>query len=162
MTKMIKNPRTKTTFIEDAVNPNDADNLYEKLKNEIKWETGIKSKNGFTRKQKMLSIEDPLFFDIMECIENTLLFFQEKYMVLGAYLNYYENGESYTPNHSHANTQQLIISLGETRTLIIGNKEYKMTNGSAIIFGASTHGVPREPEVKNGRISIATFMNRID
>jgi hypothetical protein len=161
----MKSSRTKTTFVKNALIDDDATNLYEKLKNDISWENGITSKrngNHPTRKGKMLSIEDPLFFDIMECVENTLLFFQEKYMVLGAYLNYYENGENYSPNHSHANTQQLIISLGATRTLIIGNKEYKMINGSAIIFGTATHGVPKEPEVKNGRISIATFMKKIE
>jgi hypothetical protein len=159
---MAKNHRTKTIFIEDAVNPDDAIYLYEKLKNGISWESGIKSKNGFTRKQKMLMIDDPLFLNVLECIENTLLFFQEKYLLLGIYLNYYENGKDYTPNHSHKNTQQLIISLGATRTLTLGLKEYKMTNGSAIIFGSTDHGIPKEPEVKFGRISIATFMKRVD
>ena len=36
-----------------------------------------------------------------------------------------------------------------------------MDNGSAIIFGSSTHGVPKDNS-KEGRISIATFMTPVE
>ena len=54
---------------------------------------------------------------------------------------------------------QVVISLGATRTLIIGKKTFSLNNGDVIIFGSSTHGVPKEPTITNGRISIATFMS---
>jgi hypothetical protein len=63
----------------------------------------------------------------------------------------------YTPNHAHKGTHQLIISLGCPRTLQLGKKEFIMENGDAIIFGGSSHGIPRDNSV-TGRISIATFM----
>ena len=64
----------------------------------------------------------------------------------------------WTPNHSHKDTHQLVVSLGVTRTLQVGEKKYSMVNGSAIIFGSSIHGVPKDETVTGGRISIATFM----
>lgn len=83
-----------------------------------------------------------------------------RYGILGVYLNNYENGLMYTPMHKHADTIQLVISLGATRTLKVGTKEYRMKNGDAVVFGSSIHGVPQEPSVTEGRISIATFMVR--
>jgi len=73
------------------------------------------------------------------------------------YVNYYENGKMYTPMHTHKGTKQLVLSLGESRDLIIGKKTFTMKNGDAIIFGSSPHGVPVS-DTKKGRISIATFM----
>ena len=72
-------------------------------------------------------------------------------------MNYYLNGEHYTPNHSHPKMIQVIISLGTTRILNIGKKEYKSSNGDVFIFGSSIHGVPKQLEIKDGRISIALF-----
>lgn len=156
--------KTRTTFLLNAVDSEDATNLYNKLKNNIEWEDGIRSKKGFTRKAKTIfSIDYYIKYpEIKECVDSVLSLFDEKYKVLGVYLNFYENGEMYTPNHTHPGTQQLVISLGSTRTLTINKKEFKMSNGSAILFGSSMHGVPKEPEVKDGRISIATFMHRIE
>lgn len=81
-----------------------------------------------------------------------------KYQILGIYLNYYKDETMYTPSHSHK-THQLVLSLGETRTLIVGSKQYMMEHNSCILFGKSSHKVPKELEKKKkGRISIATFM----
>lgn len=79
----------------------------------------------------------------------------------GVYLNYYRNGEMWTPNHSRPGTHQLVISLGATRTLEVTKKKIPMKNGDAILFGSATHGVPKEPEITTGRISIATFMRPV-
>lgn len=59
--------------------------------------------------------------------------------------------------YSHPGLVQIVISFGATRTLIIGKKEYNSKNGNVFIFGSSTHGVPKEPKIKDGRISIALF-----
>lgn len=80
------------------------------------------------------------------------------YAITGIYLNYYENETMWTPNHSHKGSHQLVISLGDSRILQVGKKEYDMINGSAIMFGSTIHGVPKMSMFKNGRISIATFM----
>ena len=83
------------------------------------------------------------------------------YQISHIYVNYYKDGNMWTPNHSHKGTHQIVISLGATRQLKVGKKTFDMSSGSAIIFGGSIHGVPKQPDVKEGRISIATFMKRI-
>lgn len=134
--------------------------LFCMLKENIQWDEGIRSKRGFTRKAKALASGDIpevdyIIADILEKLGKT------NYLLLGIYLNYYENGDMWTPNHTHPGTHQLVISLGATRTLFVGKKDYKMENGDAIIFGSSIHGIPKEETVIEGRISIATFMKAI-
>jgi len=131
--------------------------FFHMLKENVQWDEGIRSKKGFTRKAKALAPGDIPEVDyiithVLEKLGKT------NYLLLGIYLNYYENGNMWTPNHSHPGTHQLVISLGATRTLTVGKKDYKMENGDAIIFGSSIHGIPKEETVTEGRISIATFM----
>ena len=152
----------KTLFKERILHMDTATELYDYLKNEVKWEDGIRSRKGFTRKAKSVDTESKIFIELSgylniayEGLTGSSL--ESDYFVLGIYLNYYENGEMYTPNHSHPGTQQLILSLGATRTLNVGKKSFNMSNGSAILFGSAVHGVKKE-KVNDGRISIATFM----
>jgi hypothetical protein len=146
----------KTVYLENAVDENEAANLFWILKETIPWEEGIRSKKGFTRKAKSLSFDEN--FLIQELVINTLnKITKNSYLILGIYLNYYENGKMFTPNHSHQGSHQLVISLGGRRTLNVGKKSYPMKNGDAIIFGSSIHGVPKE-DTEEERISIATFM----
>nr|QBK84892.1 MAG: alkylated DNA repair dioxygenase [Pithovirus LCDPAC02] len=156
---IFKPVRCYTTFKENIISTNFATDLYEYLRDNITWEDGIKSRKGFTRKAKSLSMcDNPRIDSVIITALHELI--KQEYAVLGIYLNYYRNGEMWTPNHSHKGTHQLVISLGATRTLNIAKKSYEMTNGSAIIFGSSTHGVPKDKSI-NGRISIATFMKPI-
>lgn len=153
--------KCKTVFLEKAIEIDLANQLYLLLKHNIEWQEGIRSKQGFTRKAKALNIGDITEIDdaivtVLNKITTT------NYMINGIYLNYYENENMWTPNHSHKGTHQLVISLGETRTLQVGNKNYDMIGGSAIIFGGSIHGVPKENTPKNGRISVATFMTPVN
>jgi hypothetical protein len=148
--------KCKTVFKREVIDSDVATNLYNLLKYNIEWEDGIKSKSGFTRKAK------PLYYgqikEVDDVINIALVSLTDtQYYIEGIYLNYYENGENYTPSHSHKGTHQLVISLGETRILKVGNKNHDMDHGSAIIFGSSSHGVPKDNSI-NGRISIATFM----
>jgi len=80
--------------------------------------------------------------------------------VYGIYLNYYRNGEDWTPNHSHPGMKQVVISLGATRLLTMGKSSYAMNNGDAIVFGSGIHGVPKDPTCTTGRISIALFLEK--
>lgn len=149
-----------TTFVSEAIET--ADDLYCQLRDTVEWVDGIKSRSGKTRKAKQIQMDDPLVESLMPYIRTCLekLNQGDVYALFGLYLNYYQDGQMYTPNHSHKDTQQLVISLGSCRTLVVGKKEYRMKSGDCVLFGSSTHGVPREPEVKEGRISIATFMSK--
>lgn len=147
----------KTRFIENVIDTNLATSIFDFLKDSITWEEGIKSKSGFTRLAKSININE--YSELFDIVKNVLYKFDKnfKYILLGTYLNYYKNGEMWTPNHTHPKMHQLVLSLGATRTLLVGKKEYKMTNGSAIMFGSSVHGVPKE-NVTEPRISIAIFL----
>lgn len=158
--------KQKTIHVKNYIDKNIASKLYNKLEKEIEWHDGIKSKKGFTRKAYIVpsKSEDIYIPDIDGELEQIIQYAMHKYaqntQLIGIYLNYYENGTHYTPNHKHEDTIQLIISLGETRTLNVGTKSFSIGNGDLIIFGSSIHGVPKEQN-KKGRISIALFLQRI-
>lgn len=151
----------KTVFLNQAINNEEALNLFTILRDIIEWEDGIPSrKHGFTRKAKPISIGDyPFIDDIITLVLNRIT--TQNYLINHIYLNYYEDGDMFTPNHSHPGTHQLVISLGGTRTLNVATKSYNMKNGDAIIFGSAIHGVPKE-DTYEPRISIATFMYPIN
>ncbi len=132
----------------------------------IQWVDGIKSRNGFTRKECSMNfgedvILDKIIFDVMDFLEcQTVKPIKINLSNLrGIYLNYYRNGNDYTPNHSRKNTHQLIISLGVSRTLNVGKRSFVTKNGDVIFFGSSVHGVPKE-QCNEERISIAVFIAR--
>lgn len=153
--------RCQTKLVRKVIDDDVANNMYSYLRDNIIWEDGIKSrKTGFTRKAKALDVGEIPELDKLIILALSKLT-TTQYLIHGIYLNYYENGNCYTPNHRHDKTHQLVISLGETRILTVGTKNHHMENGDAIIFGSSIHGVPQDNSV-NGRISIATFMTPID
>lgn len=160
--------RIETRHYQAAFDSETADFAYDHLVNTIEWEDGVKSRRtGFTRKAKAIH------FNSDEIVQNLILgalsmiddpanraqdeFSGQKFGIGGIYLNWYRDGNDYTPSHSH-DTCQLIISLGATRTLKVGNTNFLSGNGDIIVFGKSLHGVPKEPEVEEGRISIAVFL----
>lgn len=137
--------------------------LYEYLKNTVDWQEGIPSKQGHTRMaQSFSSVEFFTLIDdfpevsakIMECVDK----YSIRKNCLSAYLNYYRNGDDWTPNHTHQQTTQLILSLGATRNFSYGKKIVHSANGDIIIFGSTIHGIPKQSEVVSGRISIALFL----
>jgi len=143
-----------------------AETLFTYLYCNIQWEEGIRSKSGFTRLAKGLSIDDEVLQPVLPYIINAIDKLKpksvSKYAIIGTYLNLYENGDMWTPNHNHPKQHQIVISLGAERILKVGKTDYKMTTGSAIIFGSSIHGVPKDPNCHQPRISIATFMIPIE
>lgn len=153
--------RCKTKFVKNAVNSDEALSLYTILRDTIEWQEGIRSKKGFTRKAKAIHyMEHPLIAEVINDVLKTIT--NTSYEISHVYLNYYENGEMWTPNHTHPGTHQLVISLGCDRILNVNKKEFTMSNGDAIIFGSSVHGVPKDEKCTKGRISIATFMKPVD
>lgn len=148
----------RTTFIADALDPELANALFLVLRDEIPWQKGIKSKHGETRLAYMCKMGEMEAVDTVVIEALSKLGQSDSYGIMGLYLNYYRDGEDWTPNHTHPGSHQLVVSLGATRRLDVAKKHFMMTSGSAIIFGSASHGVPKEPEVKEARISIATFM----
>ena len=149
--------RVMTKYYPEVIDQFSASRTYIYLKDNIKWEEGVRSKNGFTRLAKALSIGDNQVVDDILTQVLTKLGLHNQYAILGIYLNYYKDGTHYTPSHSHKGMTQLVVSLGTSRTLKVGAKDYRLNNGDAIIFGASAHSVPQE-NTNEGRISVATFM----
>lgn len=132
-----------------------------------KWTEGVRSRNGPTRLARvvdMKSDEGELLLGVVADALSMMRCVNEKipdYCVYGIYLNYYKDGNMYTPNHTHLKTHQLVISLGASRTFNIGKKSMTLKGGDAVLFGSAVHGVPKDPSVVDGRISIATFMSPI-
>lgn len=156
----LHNVRIMTKYHPKLIDSDRATAIFEYLKNNIAWIDGINSYNGFTRKAKPMTLGEN---DIVDTIiaETFQLLGMKEIVLYGIYLNYYRNGEDYTPSHCHKGMKQLIISLGSTRTLIVGNKSYNMSNGDVIIFGSSMHGIPKDHNCNDARISIALFLNKL-
>lgn len=155
----------KTKYVENVLEKDEAMALYLNIRDNIQWKEGIRSRHGFTRLAygidpcDLPQIYPELYNVILDVSTKLGLMTEDTPLLLGfVYLNYYRNGNDYTPQHSHKNTKQLIISLGETRNLTVAKKTYSMTNGSAIVFGSSIHGVPKDDRINEGRISIAVFI----
>ena len=160
---MIKSNKQKTYHLENELLGDDCSKLFNYLKDKVEWEEGIKSSKGFTRLARALSVEEfsevlcDISLSMYELIFNNINKYCLRKECIGVYLNYYKDGTHWCPNHTHKGTTQMIISLGATRTLKIGSKEYLSKNGDIIIFGASSHGIVKE-ECQDARISIALFL----
>lgn len=154
--------RRKTVILKNAVDKDTSDKLYKRMVN-LPWKGGVRSRSGFTRLAHSLDLDSSFGEEIMGLITEILHNMKRidstipNYAILGVYINYYRNGQMYTPNHSHKGTHQLVVSFGATRTLTIGKKSIRMEKGDSVLFGSASHGVPLE-ECDEGRISIATFM----
>lgn len=151
--------RTLTKYHPQLLSEDYAQSLFLYFQDNITWDDGIKSKDGFTRKAKAMTIGMDRALDtvILDVINKLNI---DSAAIYGIYLNYYRNGNDYTPNHSHPGMRQVVISLGTTRTLSLGKNMYNMNNGDVIIFGSSIHGVPKDNNCINGRISIALFLSK--
>ena len=154
-----------TVYSKSVIDEASASSFYEFLRDNVDWIDGVRTRyGGFTRKAKPIdpTSQDIVTQVIIQLIGNvTNILGYTHVPVVGIYLNYYRDGNDYTPNHSHKDMRQIIISLGATRTLTIGNDAYKLSNGDVIQFGSSVHGVPKDHNCKDGRISIALFTLKI-
>lgn len=162
---MTQRQRQKTVYLPNYLKSEVATNLYERLRDGIPWANGVRSKRGFTRKAFSVNNSQDLDADVEYFLHAIVRDLVEQKAIpdvelSGIYLNYYRNGNDYTPSHSHPHLQ-LIVSLGVTRTLTVGARDYLMGNGDVIVFGSSVHSVPKEPHITEGRISIALFLTRV-
>ena len=112
--------RQRTIYLQNAIDGDTALCWYYQLRDSIEWEEGVRSRNGFTRKAKSINLVD--YPDLFVLVAGVLAdIVDQTYTIYGTYLNFYEDGTMYTPNHTHKRSSQLIISLGVTRTLRLGN-----------------------------------------
>lgn len=149
--------RFRTVYVPNYIDIVTQNTLYnsvcETFKN--KWRPGPRSSR--------LATAQPL--DAVPGIYDVVTRIMQEYLpesaVYNVYYNLYLNGSMYTPNHSHPDTLQIIISLGPgIRTLNVGKKPYIQSPGTLTIFGSSTHGVPKEPHIIEPRIGVAIFCTR--
>ena len=118
--------------------------------------------SGFTRLAKSIDLNG--YPDLKSVVLEVLAKFElgADYLLAGTYLNYYKDGNMFTPNHSHPGMHQLVISLGATRGFTIGKQLVPLNSGDTIMFGSAVHGIPKQPEVGEGRISIAIFLKKLE
>jgi hypothetical protein len=157
---------TRTVFVKECLDREICLETFTLLKDHPpfgQWDEGPYSinirKNQPTRKAKAIDYGAIPMVKLL--IDQALEKLDGIWFVNGVYLNYYRDGNDWTPNHSHKDTCQMIISLGGTRTLSVGKKPYPMSNGDVILFGHGMHGVPKE-DTQEARISIAVFMVRLE
>jgi hypothetical protein len=118
---------TKTQHFKSLLDEKTATHYYNLFKDGIDFDKGIKDKyNKETRPAKDLETlyeDDPivkplenLIFDVLGKIKfgNSI--------ITGQYMNYYVNGNSYAPIHSHPGLVQVIISFGTTRNYKLERK----------------------------------------
>lgn len=146
----------KTQVFPSVFSETESSQLMQWCIDNLVWTEGVRSRKGFTR---LASSFQPGEYEIMDMTiaKAFSLCGMEGTTLLGIYVNLYRDGNDFTPNHSHPKQKQVVISLGETRTLTVGKKNYELCSGDVVVFGSSIHGIPKQPEKKCARISIATF-----
>lgn len=159
--------KTKTVHYSEIFDQKTAEGAYEYMKNNIEWTDGI-----YSRKHKSISRQAYSFENKENDVDDYILQLVKiglskindtnDYIVLGVYVNYYKNQDDWCPMHAHKGTVQMILSFGATRPLKVGTKEYNLKSGDGIVFGSSSHGFDKDPNLKEGRISIAIFLGKID
>mmetsp|Transcript_13885 Transcript_13885/g.34001 ORF Transcript_13885/g.34001 Transcript_13885/m.34001 type:complete len:1002 (-) Transcript_13885:149-3154(-) len=74
----------------------------------------------------------------------------------GIGLNWYPDGQSVLGSHRH-DCWTALFSFGEERILTIDKTPLLCRDGDMVIFGTQRHGVPKMPEISEGRITVPIF-----
>lgn len=156
--------RIMTKLYPKLFDQKEATQMYTYLKDTVLWGEGVKSKvHGHTR------LAASYGFDTDEKVTQMLLTafskvkLPENIVHLGMYLNYQRNGNEFTPSHRHQGQIQVVICLGPAkRVFVVGKTKYTVGNGDVIVFGGSNHELLKDSNIKEGRISIASFSKIID
>ena len=111
---------SKTVHIKNVFGEGFALDLYERLRDEIDWEDGIKFKtHGITRIEHRVDIISELDYEVRMWVENAMKLIQpaeNTYYIIGVYLIYYADGKMWSPNHTLPGQHQIMIPLGTRRT----------------------------------------------
>jgi hypothetical protein len=165
--------RITTEYFNNVFDQEQSEIIFNHLKKNTKWEESIRSKkegNSFTRLGSYVSNinSDVVLKSAVEGILNHIAKKSSKNKITGigvhgCYLNRYVDGNYWCPNHTHPGTKQIVASFGAKRTLNVNKVNYNMNSGDVVIFGAASHGIPKEEVTKvndnigTERISIALF-----
>lgn len=138
--------------------------IYDELVNGLKWGEGVKTRyGGHTRKAVSYKIGSDQMVDILltEILDKTreyILAISASTMTTltlgGVYINFYETGADYCPEHSHANGVQAVASFGTERKFKYGSTSLMVKDGDIVIFGSGKHTVPKCSNPQ-GRIGFA-------
>jgi len=70
--------------------------------------------------------------------------------------NFYPDGNTSIAPHQH-DFWSAILSLGASRVFTVNGDPVLVADGDVIVIGTQSHSVPKMPEVKDGRVSVAIF-----
>lgn len=70
--------------------------------------------------------------------------------------NFYPDGNTSIALHQH-DFWSAILSLGAPRVFTVDGDPVLLNDGDVIVIGTQRHSVPKMPEVKDGRVSVAIF-----
>src|SRR5579872_2316870 len=97
--------RISTKHYAGIVDSQTAIEVYNYLRDNIEWEDGSRSKKGYTRKIRLISLGDDSIVDTV--IENVMIrLCIDKSKIKSLYLDYYRNSNDWCPNRTHKNTKQ--------------------------------------------------------
>jgi hypothetical protein len=143
-------------FREDVVESEVALALFRTLRDSVVWEKGRRSKIGVVSTPIAIDLYE--YPQVMAVIRSCLdAMADDDYVFYGAHFHYYMNGEMYLPSRFYKDLHTLVISLGETRLLQIGEKYYSMVNGSAILLKSESFRV-LTAKTTDSTINIMVFM----
>merc|ERR1719245_2097262 len=71
-------------------------------------------------------------------------------------LNYYANGRSTIGSHQH-DFWSAILTFGASRVMLVDNRPVVLHDGDLIVLGTQKHGIPKQPSINQGRVSVAVF-----
>lgn len=154
------------SFYENSIE--DSKIIYENLKNEIDWQ--IKMWNGKPL-PRLCCNSAQRFETVSNLLDIIQLFFLNKgitYQFLDVFANYYRNGDDYLPQHSDNYECDVIsLSFGATRLFKFSTGEkYYLKSGDIICFDEqqnkiSKHGIPKQSQIKDGRINLTIFCKKV-
>ncbi|CAJ1440225.1 unnamed protein product, partial [Effrenium voratum] len=70
--------------------------------------------------------------------------------------NFYPEGNTSIAPHQH-DFWSAILSLGASRVFTLDGSPVLLGDGDVLVIGTQRHGVPKMPEVEDGRVSVAIF-----
>lgn len=70
--------------------------------------------------------------------------------------NWYPDGKSSIGCHNHDHWSA-IVSLGRSRIFLLDGTPVLLADGDLLVFGTQRHGLPKMPDIVEGRISVGVF-----
>lgn len=142
---------------------NDLEDLFKTGPNWHKLKTRTSTRNVLSMSFQRIIITYFLFkycFKILELGSKTV----KKgriFVPLELFICYYKDGNDSCPIHKH-NCEQITLSFGESRIIIVNNKKILLKHGDVLYLKGQKHGIPKDENIKNPRISFNLFFVAIN